>query len=150
MSLSPQKEGAGVITSSRGNHGLGVAAGAKFLGIDAEVFLSAQVTQAKQEKIRSQGARVRVVGNDPLAAEVAAREAALQTGRSYVSPYNDPYVVAGQGTVAGGRFRQLPHMEPIFIARGGGGLMSGIGTLLHHRAPHAEVIGCWPENSAVL
>src|SRR5260370_7009935 len=99
MSLSPQQAAAGVITSSTGNHGLGVAAAAKFLGIDAEVFLSAQVTQAKQEKIRNQGARVRVVGDDPLAAEVAAREAAAQTGRIYVSPYNGPYVVGGAGLV---------------------------------------------------
>jgi len=150
MSLSPKQAAAGVITSSTGNHGLGVAAAARFLGIDAEVFLSAQVTQAKQEKIRNQGARVRVVGDDPLAAEVAAREAALETGRSYVSPYNDPYVVAGQGTVAVELLRQLPDMDAIFIATGGGGLMSGIGTLLHHTAPRTEVIGCWPENSAVL
>jgi threonine dehydratase len=150
MSLSPKQAAAGVITSSTGNHGLGVAAAARFLGIDAEVFLSAQVTRAKQEKIRNQGARVRVVGDDPLAAEVAAREAALQTGRSYVSPYNDPYVVAGQGTVAVELLRQLPDMDAIFIATGGGGLMSGIGTLLHHTAPRTEVIGCWPENSAVL
>src|SRR5258708_10990492 len=149
MSLSPQQAAAGVITSSTGNHGLGVAAGAKFLGIDAEVFLSDQVTQAKQEKIRNQGARVRVVGDDPLAAEVAAREAALQTGRSYVSPYNDPYVVAGQGTVAVELLRQLPDMEAIFIASGGGGLMSGIGTLLHPTAPRAEVIGRWPGNFAL-
>src|SRR6202166_1493845 len=150
MSLSPRQAATGVITSSTGNHGLGVAAAAKFLGIDAEVFLSAQVTQAKQEKIRNQGARVRVVGDAPRAAEVAAREAAAQTGRSYVSPYNDPYVVAGQGTVAVELLRQLPDMDAIFIATGGGGLMSGIGTLLHHMAPRGEVIGCWPENSAVL
>src|ERR1700737_2218430 len=82
MSLTPQQAAAGVITSSTGNHGLAVAA--KFLGLDAEVFLCAQVTQAKQDKIRNQGARVRVVGDYPLAAEVAAREAAAQTGRSYV------------------------------------------------------------------
>ena len=132
MSLSPQEAAAGVITSSTGNHGLGVAAAAKVLGIDAEVFLSAQVTQAKQEKIRKQGARVRIVGDDPLAAEVAAREAAVNSGRSYVSPYNDPYVVAGQGTVAVELLRQLPDMDAIFIATGGGGLISGIGTLLHH------------------
>src|SRR5260370_832239 len=150
MSLSPRQAAAGVITSSTGNHGLGVAAAARFLGIDAEVFLSAQVTQAKQEKIRNQGARVRVVGDDPLAAEVAARAAAAESGRSYVSPYNDPYVVAGQGTVAVELLRQLPDMDAIFIATGGGGLMSGIGTLLHHMAPRAEEIGCWPENSAVL
>ncbi len=150
MSLSPKEAAAGVITSSTGNHGLGVAAAAKVLGIDAEVFLSAQVTQAKQEKIRKQGARIRIVGDDPLAAEVAARQAASESGRSYVSPYNDPYVVAGQGTVAVELLRQLPDLEAIFIATGGGGLISGIGTLLCHMAPHAEVIGCWPENSAVL
>src|ERR1700737_1102285 len=150
MSLTPQQAAAGVITSSTGNHGLAVAAAAKFLGLDGEVFLCAQVTQAKQDKIRNQGARVRVVGDYPLAAEVAAREAAAQTGRSYVSPYNDPYVVAGQGTVAVELLRQLPDMDAVFIATGGGGLISGIGTWLHHMAPHAEVIGCWPENSAVL
>jgi threonine dehydratase len=150
MSLSPQEAAAGVITSSTGNHGLGVAAAAKFLGIDAEVFLSPQVSQAKQDKIIKQGARIRLVGEDPLAAEIAAREAAVKSGRSYVSPYNDPYVVAGQGTVAVEVLRQLPDLEAIFIATGGGGLISGIGTLLHHLAPRAEVIGCWPENSAVL
>jgi threonine dehydratase len=150
MSLSPQEAAAGVITSSTGNHGLGVAAAAKVLGIDAEVFLSAQVTPAKQEKIRQQGARVRIVGEDPLAAEVAARKSAAETGRSYVSPYNDPYVVAGQGTVAVELLRQLPDMDAIFVATGGGGLISGIGTLLRSRAPRAEVVGCWPENSAVL
>src|SRR5277367_1119478 len=71
MSLSPQQAAAGVITSSTGNHGLGVAAAAKILGIDAEVFLSAQIPTANQQKILEQGARVRVVGADPLAAEVA-------------------------------------------------------------------------------
>lgn len=112
--------------------------------------MSAHVTEAKRDKIRKLGARVRIVGDDPLAAETAARTAAAESGRSYVSPYNDPYVVAGQGTVAVELLRQLPDMEAIFIATGGGGLISGIGSLLHHMAPRAEVIGCWPENSAVL
>jgi threonine dehydratase len=150
MSLSPEEAKAGVITSSTGNHGLGVAAAAKLLGIDAEVFLSTQVTPAKREKIIQQGARVRIVGDDPLAAETAARAAASESGRSYVSPYNDPYVVAGQGTVGAECLRQLPDLGAIFIATGGGGLMSGIGSLLHHMAPRADVIGCWPENSAVM
>src|SRR3984957_13524242 len=150
MSLSPQAAAAGVITSSTGNHGLGVAAAAEVLGIDAEVFLSSQVSQAKQDKIIKQGARIRLIGDDPLAAEVAAREAAVKSRRSYVSPYNDPYVVAGQGTVAVELLRQLPDLGAIFIATGGGGLISGIGTLLHHLAPRADVIGCWPANSAVM
>src|SRR5580700_634140 len=93
MSLSPTAAAAGVITSSTGNHGLGVATAAQFLGIDAEVFLSAQVSPAKREKIRAHGARIRIVGDDPLAAELAARTAARESGRTYVSPYNDPHVV---------------------------------------------------------
>jgi threonine dehydratase len=90
------------------------------------------------------------VGDDPLAAELAAREAARESGRSYISPYNDPHVVAGQGTIAVELLRQLPDMDAVFIATGGGGLISGIGAFLHAHAPRAEVIGCWPENSAVL
>jgi len=150
MSLSRDAAAAGVITSSTGNHGLGVATAAKLLGIDAEVFLSAQVSEAKREKIRERGARIRIVGADPLAAEVAARAAAGESGRTYVSPYNDPYVVAGQGTIAVELMRQAPDLEAIFIATGGGGLISGIGSYLRHAAPHAQIIGCWPENSPVL
>lgn len=150
MSLNAAAAAAGVVTSSTGNHGLGVAAAAQVLGIDAEVFLSAQVTAAKREKILARGARVRLVGADPLAAEVAARSAAAESGRTYVSPYNDPHVVAGQGTVAVELMRQAPDLDAIFIATGGGGLTSGIGSYLRHAAPRAEIIGCWPENSAVL
>jgi len=150
MSLAPSAAAAGLITSSTGNHGLAVATAAQFLGLDAEVFLSAQVSAAKREKILAHGARVRIVGDDPLAAELAAREAARATGRTYISPYNDPYVVAGQGTVAVEVLRQLPDLDAIFIASGGGGLMSGIGSYLHHHSPRTEIIGCWPENSAVL
>ena len=150
MSLTKAQAAAGVITSSTGNHGLGVATAAKMLGIDAEVFLSAQVTSAKRDKIRQCGARVRIVGADPLAAEVAARAAATQSGRTYVSPYNDPYVLAGQGTIGVELMRQAPDLDAIYIATGGGGLISGVGSYLKHAAPQAEIIGCWPENSPVL
>lgn len=150
MSLGPAAAAAGVITSSTGNHGLGVATAAQFLGIDAEVFLSAQVGPAKRDKIRALGARIRIVGDDPLAAELAARGAARESGRTYISPYNDPYVVAGQGTIAVELMRQLPDLDAIFIATGGGGLISGVGSYLRQHAPRAEIIGCWPENSAVL
>jgi threonine dehydratase len=150
MSLSQDSASAGVITSSTGNHGLGVATAANLLGIDAEVFLSSQVSAAKRDQILARGARIRVVGDDPLAAEVAARACALGTGRTYVSPYNDPHVVAGQGTIAVELMRQAPDLDAIFIAVGGGGLISGIGAHLRRFAPNAEIIGCWPENSAVL
>jgi threonine dehydratase len=150
MSLTGTEAGAGVITSSTGNHGLGVATAARRLGLDAEVFLSAQVTAAKRERIRDCGARIRIVGDDPLAAELAARAAARESGRIYISPYNDPYVVAGQGTIGVELLRQAPDLDAIFIAVGGGGLISGVGSYLRHHAPNAEIIGCWPKNSPVL
>jgi threonine dehydratase len=150
LSLSPAAAAAGVITSSTGNHGLGVATAAQQLGIDAEVFLSTQVSESKREKIRQRGARIRIIGEDPLAAEVAARADAALTGRTYVSPYNDPYVVAGQGTIAVELLRQAPDLEAIYIATGGGGLISGIGSYLRAAAPGVEIIGCWPANSPVL
>jgi len=94
---------------------------------------------------------IRGVGQaDPLAAEVAARAAATQSGRTYVSPYNDPYVLAGQGTIGVELMRQAPDLDAIYIATGGGGLISGVGSYLKHAAPQAEIIGCWPENSPVL
>ncbi len=150
MSLGAAQAAAGVITSSTGNHGLGVATAAQALGIDAEVFLCSQVGAAKRERIAALGARIRIVGDDPLAAEVAARDAARETGRAYVSPYNDPYVVAGQGTLGVELLRQVPGLAAVFIATGGGGLISGIGSYLKQHAPQVEVVGCWPRNSAVL
>lgn len=150
MSLDPAAAAAGVIASSTGNHGLGVAAAAKLLGIDAEVFLSTHVSSAKRDRIRERGARIHIVAGDALAAELAARAAALASGRTYISPYNDRYVVAGQGTIAVELMRQLPELDAVFIATGGGGLISGMGAYLRQAAPRAEIVGCWPENSPVL
>ena len=150
MSLDAAAAAAGVITSSTGIHGLGVAAAARQLGIDAEVFLSTRVDPAKRAKMLDLGARLRTVGDDALTAELAARAAAQASGRTYVSPYNDVQVIAGQGTIAVELVRQLPDLDAIFIATGGGGLLSGIGAYLRHAAPRAEIIGCWAENSPVL
>jgi len=150
MSLAGDAARSGVVTSSTGNHGLGVATAGQMLGIDVEVFLSPQVATAKRERILKCGARIRTVGANALDAELAARAAAVASDRTYVSPYNDPYVAAGQGTIGVELVRQAPDLDAVFIAVGGGGLISGIGSYLRHAAPDAEIIGCWPENSAVL
>jgi threonine dehydratase len=150
LSLSPETAAAGVVTSSTGNHGLGVAAAAKFRGIDAEVFLSSLVPEAKWKKIEAYGARIRKIGNNPLDAELAARAAADESGRTYISPYNDWQVVAGQGTIGVELLRQIDSLDAVFIATGGGGLISGIGAYIRERSPQTEIVGCWPENSRVL
>ena len=150
MSLPEPAALAGVVTSSTGNHGLGVAAAAKHRRIDAEVFVSTQVPLSNLERMQEFGARIRKVGNTPLESELAARSAAAETGRAYVSPYNDPLVVAGQGTIGIELKRQIPQFDGVYVAAGGGGLISGIGSYLKNVSPQVEIIGCWPENSRVL
>ncbi|HVP49704.1 MAG TPA: threonine/serine dehydratase [Candidatus Bathyarchaeia archaeon] len=150
FSLTAEQAFKGVVASSTGNHGLGVAAAARHRGVDAEIFLSSQVPEAKRKPIEAYGARIRVEGDNPLDAELAARAAAAQSGRTYISPYNDWQVVAGQGTIAVELLRQIEMLDAVFIATGGGGLISGIGGYLRARSPNAEVVGCWPENSRVL
>jgi threonine dehydratase len=150
FALSPDVAAKGVVASSTGNHGLGIAAAARHSGVDAEIFLSAQVPEAKWKKIASYGARIRTVGESPLEAELAARSAAEQSGRTYISPYNDWQVIAGQGTIAVELLRQVHPLDVVFIATGGGGLVSGIGSYLRARSPQTEIVGCWPANSRVL
>jgi threonine dehydratase len=127
MLLTAEQAGKGVIAASNGNHGLGVAAAAKRTGISAEIYVSSHVPPAKARRIEEYGAVIRRAGADPLEAELAARSAAEQAGKVFISPYNDLDVIAGQGTIAVELQRQRPGIDAIFVAVGGGGLIGGIG-----------------------
>ena len=148
--LTPAQAAAGVVAASNGNHGLGVAAAARARGIAAEVYVSAQVSPATAQRIAAHGAAIRQAGSDPLAAELAARRAAETSGRVFISPYNDLDVVAGQGTIAVELHRQVPELDAVFVAVGGGGLIGGIGSYLKSVSPRTQIVGCWPETSPVL
>ncbi len=150
LSLSPDVAARGVVTSSTGNHGLGVAAASRYRGVDAEVFVSSQVSSKKLRMMEDYGARIRQAGCNPLDAELAARAAAEESGRTYVSPYNDAFVIAGQGTVALELARQIEAIDAIYVAVGGGGLIGGIGAYMKPISPRTEIVGCWPENSRVM
>jgi threonine dehydratase len=150
LSLSSAEAAAGVIAASNGNHGLGVAAAARRAGIAAEIYVSSLVSPAKAHRIEEFGGRIQRAGNDPLEAELAARAAAERQGKVFISPYNDPQVMAGQGTIAVELLRQVPDLDAVFIAVGGGGLIGGIGAYLKSASPRTEIVGCWPENSRVL
>lgn len=150
LSLTPQQAADGVIAASNGNHGLGVAAAAKRTGIRAEVYVSSHVSPAKAKRIEELGATLWQVGSNPLDAELAARAAAQQSGKVFISPYNDLDVMAGQGTIAVELLQQVPHLDAVFVAVGGGGLIGGIGSYLKWASAHTQVVGCWPENSPVL
>jgi len=149
LSLAPYERVAGVIAASNGNHGLGVAYAASNLGIKAEVYVSKHVSPSKAKKIEDLGAQIRYSGDDPLAAELAGRKAAVESGKVFVSPYNDADVIAGQGTVA---VELLGQAKPdaVLVAVGGGGLIGGIGAYLKSASPETEVVGCWPYNSPVV
>jgi threonine dehydratase len=150
LSLSPEQAAQGVIAASNGNHGLGVAAAAKAAGIAAEVYVSNHVSPSKARRIEEYGAHIKRIGNDPLEAELAARASASQQRKVFISPYNDTQVMAGQGTIAVELLRQLPPLNAIFVAVGGGGLIGGIGAYLKCASAQTEVVGCWPKNSPVL
>src|SRR5262249_33814239 len=130
LSLTPHQAARGVIAASNGNHGLGVAAAARRAGIAAGVYGSTHVSPSKAAKIEQLGARITRAGFDPLQAEVAARSAAEQSGRVFISPYNDREVMAGQGTIGMELMQQVPEggLDAVFVAVGGGGLIGGIGT----------------------
>ena len=150
LSLTPDEAKRGAIASSTGNHGLAVAAAAAHRGVPAEVWVCAQVSQKKRRLIEDHGARVRIIGSTPLEAELAARAAAVESGKTYISPYNDAQVVAGQGTVAIEIAEQIPDVDAIYIAVGGGGLIGGMGAYMKTASPRTEIVGCWPERARAM
>jgi len=155
LSLPREQAERGVVAASNGNHALAVATVGGRLGIPAEVFVSEHIDPLRRTRIESLGAQLHTVEGDPLLAEQTARCEAEQSGRTYVSPYNDMEVIAGQGTIAVEILRQLAQfkakkLDAVFVAVGGGGLIGGIGWHLKSASPDTEVVACWPENSPAL
>ena len=85
-----------------------------------------------------------------LEAELAARAAAVASGKTYISPYNDREVIAGQGTIGIEVVRQVDSIDALYIAVGGGGLVAGVGAYAKSVSPRTEIVGCWPQNSRVM
>jgi len=155
LSLPREQAARGIVAASNGNHALAVATVGRELGIPVEVFVSEHVDPARRNRIESLQAIVQTVNGDSLLAEQTARRMAGQSGRTYVSPYNDVDVIAGQGTIAVEILRQLSRSgssgpDTVFVAVGGGGLIGGIGSYLKTVSPVTKIVGCWPENSPVL
>ena len=150
MSLLALENPEKIITASSGNHGSAVAYAAKILELDSLIFLPETVSSAKLSKIEQFGAQVQIEGKDSGDTEQAARAYALKHGYPYVSPYNDYDVIAGQGTIAAEVSQQVSGIDAVFIAVGGGGLISGIGGYLKQMHPSVQIIACSPENSAAM
>jgi len=148
--LDPVQRQRGVITASSGNHGQGLALAGQALGVPVSVYTTTQASSYKLEAMRALGAEVISLDLDPLGTELeAGRQAQLQ-GKPYVSPYNDYQIIAGQGTVGMELFEQQPELDAVFVAVGGGGLISGIAAALHGLSAKTRIVGCWPANSPAL
>jgi threonine dehydratase len=150
LSLSDTERSRGVVAASSGNHGAAVACAATAADCPALIFVPENVAPGKLATIRSWGVEARLHGDDCVLAELAARRHAEAEGMTYISPYNDATVVAGQGTLGAELAEQLPPLDAVFIALGGGGLISGVGGYLKTRYPDLEVVACSPEHSPVM
>jgi threonine dehydratase len=150
LSLTAAERTAGIVTASTGNHALATAHALATLGLEGEIFLPATASANKVDALRARGAHLRLVDADPGAVEVAARAHAGETGRVYVSPYNDPEIIGGQGTIASELARSLASFDTIVVPVGGGGLIAGIAGYLKETRPTVGIVGCQPTASAVM
>jgi len=150
LTLTTSQRSAGCVTASSGNHGAAVARALQMLSINGVIFVPQHTSNAKIKAIREYDGDVRFFGDDGLDTEMHAREFASQEGMFYVSPYNDLEIIAGQGTCGIEIDSVLPDVDAVFVAVGGGGLVSGIGSVLKDRNPAVTIYGCQPAASAVM
>src|SRR5215470_16009837 len=147
----PPAPPAGVVTASGGNHGLGVATAARWLGIPATVFVPGTVPEAKARRIAAQGADIVKAGSVYADAERAAREFAARRGRYYVHAYDDPAVVAGQGTVGLEIVEDIADCDVVAVPVGGGGLLAGVsGAVASADRRSRRVVAVEPEGCPTL
>ncbi len=144
--LSAAERQRGVVTASSGNHGAAVAAMLSRLGGRGIVYVPTNAPRVKVEAIRAYGVEVRFHSEDSGECEVAALDYAKSSRLTYVSPYDDPDVIAGQGTIGAEIERQTGAVDHLFVSVGGGGLTSGIAGYLKAGNPKLRVWGVSPLN----
>lgn len=149
LSLTEEERSAGVVAVSSGNHGRAVAFVAARLGVKATICLSERVPSAKVEAIRALGAEIVVGGPGQDEAEAAALDLAA-TGVTYVHPFDDPRVIAGQGTVGLEIAEQVPQAITVVVPLSGGGLISGVATAVKHLIPGVRVVGVSQERGPAM
>ncbi|MFC4438950.1 MULTISPECIES: threonine ammonia-lyase [Natrialbaceae] len=146
--LSPPEREVGVISSSAGNHAQGVALAGQLLGIDTTIVVPEVTPAAKIEATRGYGAEVVVEGDIYERSYEYALERAEETGETFVHPFDDEAIIAGQGTIGFELLEQYPEIDTVLVAIGGGGLISGIGTVLEAHDPDIRVVGVQPEGAS--
>ena len=148
--LSPRQRARGVVASSAGNHAQGVALSARKLGISARIVMGRNTPAIKVGAVRNLGAGVILHGDSYDEAASHAEALARSAGHVLVHPYDDPDVIAGQGTVGMEIMNQHPQADAVFVPVGGGGLIAGIGAYVKYLRPKTRIIGVEAEGSACL
>jgi threonine dehydratase len=134
-----------VIAASAGNHAQGVAYAARHLGLHALIVMPQTTPEIKVEAVRELGAEVVLAGDSYADAKARCDELVVETGRTFVHPFDDPLVIAGQGTIGNEILRhKLGDVSAIFVPVGGGGLIAGIGCYVKALRPNISVIGVEP------
>ncbi len=150
MTLSERERKRGLVTASGGNHGLGVAYAGRRAGSPVRVYLPTSTPASKVEKLERWGAAIVFEGEVWDDANAAAERAAEREGMTYVHPFADPAVMAGQGTVGLEILDQSASVDTVLVSIGGGGLISGIATALKARKPGVKVVGVEPSGAPTL
>ena len=149
--LSEAERQRGVVCASAGNHAQGVALAAQKMGIPALVVMPKTTPPIKVEAVRAYGAQIELHGNSYDDAGSYAQAIAKKEGRTFIHPYDDPEVIAGQGTIAMEIIRQHPDpIHAIFVPVGGGGLISGIAAYIKAFWPEIKIIGVEPADAASM
>lgn len=146
--LSPEQARRGVIAASAGNHALGLSWHGRLLGVSVTVVMPRFAPLVKVARCRQFGATVILHGDTFDEARCAAVRMAEEAQLTYIHPFDDPHVIAGQGTLAFEILEQVPDVEAVVVPVGGGGLLAGVATVLHALKPDLQIIGVEPTNAA--
>jgi threonine dehydratase len=148
MQLSSGQSRLGGIAASAGNHALGLARHGRLLGVPVTVVMPRFAPLVKVARCRQFGAEVVLFGDTFDECKAEASRISEERGLRYIHPFDDPDVIAGQGTLAFEILEQVPDCEAIVLPVGGGGLLAGVATVFHALKPSVEVIGVEPANAA--
>lgn len=144
--LTDEQKEKGIIAASAGNHAQGVALTAKLLGIDATIVMPETAPQAKQQATKGYGAKVILKGKNFNETRLYMEELAKENGMTIVHPYDDKFVMAGQGTIGLEILDDIWNVNTVIVPVGGGGLIAGIATALKSFNPSIHIIGVQSEN----
>jgi threonine dehydratase len=150
LSLSEEEKGRGLMTASSGNHGAAFSWALKKFGLRGSIVLPEITAQTKIDSLLLYDTEIIKHGDDCIKAERYGRQTAKNQGLTYIPPYNDPQIIGGQGTIGIELMNQVPEIDCVLVPVGGGGLIAGIAGYLKAENKDIEIIGCQPENSAVM